>query len=106
MSWDAVADGAALVAVLLGALMNLTTGIGLVRLPDLFSRQHAGAKPQVLGVLLTLLGVGLALRDRSATVMLLVVAAFQLLTVPVSAHMVTRAGYRGYVENPDADPEP
>lgn len=98
--WGAIADAVAATALVLGAVLNLTTAIGLVRLRDLFARQHAAAKPQVLGVLLTLLGVALALRTTEYTVMLLVVAAFQLLTVPVSAHMITRAAYRGYVRRP------
>jgi multicomponent Na+:H+ antiporter subunit G len=102
--WTRAADLAGTAALVVGTILNLTTAIGLVRLPDLFSRQHAAAKPQALGVLLTLLGVGLTLRETSASVMLLVVAVFQLMTVPVSAHMITRAGYRGYVQ-PDEPPE-
>lgn len=102
--WGRIADAVATAALFLGAVMTLTTAIGLLRLRDVFSRQHAAAKPQALGVLLVLLGVGLSLRQSSSTVMLLVVAAFQLLTIPVSAHMITRAAYRGYVRRPGAEP--
>lgn len=101
VDWGHVADLVGTGVLILGAVMNLTTSIGLLRLRDLFARQHAAAKPQALGVLLILLGVGLTLRETQYTVMLLVVAIFQLMTVPVSAHMVTRAGYRGYVRRPD-----
>jgi multicomponent Na+:H+ antiporter subunit G len=55
---------------------------------------HAGTKPQVLGVLLIMIGGALRLQGWSATWMLLLVAAFQLLTAPVSAHMVSRVAYR------------
>ena len=55
---------------------------------------HAGTKPQVLGVLLIMVGGAIRLRGWSATWMLLLVAAFQLLTAPVSAHMISRVAYR------------
>ncbi|MCU1690066.1 MAG: monovalent cation/proton antiporter, MnhG/PhaG subunit, partial [Jatrophihabitantaceae bacterium] len=51
-------------------------------------------KPQVLGLLLVLLGVGLRLRSSIDVGTLLVVAVFQMLTTPVAAHMVGRAAYR------------
>jgi multicomponent Na+:H+ antiporter subunit G len=55
---------------------------------------HAGTKPQVLGVLLALLGVGLRLRSVLDVGMLVLVGLFQCLTLPVAAHMVGRAVYR------------
>jgi multicomponent Na+:H+ antiporter subunit G len=55
---------------------------------------HAGTKPQVLGVLLVMVGGAIRLHGLSATWMLLLVAAFQLLTAPVSAHMISRVAYR------------
>lgn len=82
------------VFLIAGCTLSLIAAIGLVRFPDLFSRMHAGTKPQVLGLLLILLGIGLRLRDWSDVGMLLAVALFQLLTAPVAAHMVGRAAYR------------
>ena len=55
---------------------------------------HAGTKPQVLGVLLVMVGGAIRLHGLAATWMLLLVAAFQLLTAPVSAHMISRVAYR------------
>jgi multicomponent Na+:H+ antiporter subunit G len=55
---------------------------------------HSGTKPQVLGVLLIMIGGAIRLQGWSATWMLLLVALFQLLTAPVSAHMVSRVAYR------------
>lgn len=82
------------VFLLAGCALSLIAAIGLVRFPDLFSRMHAGTKPQVLGLLFILLGIGLRLRDWSDIGMLLAVAMFQLLTAPIAAHMVGRAAYR------------
>ena len=88
------ADVLAVVLVLAGAFLCLTAGLGLVRFPDVLTRMHAGTKPQVLGILLIMVGGAIRLEGWSATWMLLLVAAFQLLTAPVSAHMVSRVAYR------------
>lgn len=87
-------DVVASVLFLGGAVLALAAGVGLVRFPDLLSRMHTAAKPQVLGLLLVLLGLALRLRDGSVVWMLVLVALFQLVTSPVAAHMVARAGYR------------
>ncbi len=89
-----VADVVAIACLLAGAFLCLTAGLGLVRFPDVLSRMHAGTKPQVLGVLLIMVGGGIRLQGWSATWMLLLVAAFQMLTAPVSAHMISRVAYR------------
>ena len=91
---DVLIDTASIVCILLGSLMSLGAAIGLIRFPDLLSRMHAATKPQVLGLLLLLSAVGLQLRSWTVLPVLLVAWIFQLLTVPVSAHMVGRAGYR------------
>jgi multicomponent Na+:H+ antiporter subunit G len=89
-----VADVLAAGCLLVGALLCLTAGLGLVRFPDVLSRMHAGTKPQVLGVLLVMIGAAIRLHGWSATWMLLLVGAFQLVTAPVSAHMVSRVAHR------------
>ena len=91
---DTVLDSAAAVCLVVGTLMSLAAAIGLVRFPDLLTRMHAGTKPQVLGVLLIMVGAAIRLQGWSATWMLLLVAAFQMLTAPVSAHMISRVAYR------------
>lgn len=91
---EGVEDVVAVVLLLLGAFLCLTAGLGLVRFPDVLTRMHAGTKPQVLGVLLIMVGAAIRLQGWSATWMLLLVAAFQMLTAPVSAHMISRVAYR------------
>jgi multicomponent Na+:H+ antiporter subunit G len=91
---QAAVDVVAVVLLLAGAFLCLTAGLGLVRFPDVLTRMHAGTKPQVLGVLLIMVGAAIRLQGWSATWMLLLVAAFQLLTAPVSAHMISRVAYR------------
>jgi multicomponent Na+:H+ antiporter subunit G len=89
-----IADVVAVACLLAGAFLCLTAGVGLVRFPDVLSRMHAGTKPQVLGILLVMVGGAIRLQGLAAAWMLLLVAAFQLLTAPVSAHMISRVAYR------------
>ena len=91
---DTIADVLAAVCLLGGSFLSFAAGVGVVRFPDLLARMHAAAKPQVLGLLLMLVGLGLRLRDGPIIWMLVLVALFQMVTTPVAAHMVSRAGYR------------
>jgi len=89
-----ILDAAGWCLVLAGVALTILGGIGLVRFPDVFSRMHAATKPSCLGVLLVCGGVALVLDDGGDRAMLLLVAALQLVTAPVAAHMVGRAAYR------------
>ncbi|WP_067604557.1 monovalent cation/H(+) antiporter subunit G [Nocardiopsis listeri] len=94
-----IMDWAGILCILAGALLSFIAGIGLVRFPDLLSRMHAASKPQVLGLLLVLVGIGFRLLPAEATGIfslgtLLLVGLFQVVTVPVAGHIVARVGYR------------
>nr|MDT0657067.1 monovalent cation/H(+) antiporter subunit G [Micromonospora sp. DSM 115978] len=94
MSWAGLADALGAICLVLGASLSLAAGIGVLRFPDVLSRMHAATKPQVLGLLLILLGVALRLRSEPDLATLLLVGLFQLATAPVAAHMVGRTAYR------------
>lgn len=91
---DVFLDILTAICLILGCAMSLGAAIGLVRFPDILSRLHAGTKPQVFGLMLLLLAVGLDTRSWVYLPILLVALLLQLLTVPISAHMVGRSGYR------------
>jgi multicomponent Na+:H+ antiporter subunit G len=91
---DNVIDALTAVFLVVGAVMSLAAAIGLLRFPDLLSRMHAATKPQVFGLFLLLAAIGLQMRTWWVWPVLLVAWIFQLLTAPVSAHMVGRSGYR------------
>lgn len=87
-------DIGAISLVLLAGVMSLAAGVGMLRLPDTMQRLHAGAKPQVLGVIL--ICIALMLRVPSIPVLALgsLVIVFQMLTQPIAAHMAARTSYR------------
>jgi multicomponent Na+:H+ antiporter subunit G len=88
------ADVVASICLVAGCFLCLTAGLGLVRFPDVLNRMHAATKPQVLGVLLVMTGAVIRLTGQPIVWMLVLVGVFQLLTAPVSAHMVSRIAYR------------
>lgn len=94
MTLDAILDIAGAVIVALGCLFCLAAALGLVRFPDVLTRMHAATKPQVFGLILVLVGVTLSLRDAKAFTLLGVAVVLQVLTVPVSSHLVSRAAHR------------
>ena len=60
-----ILDVLAGVLVLAGSALALTAAIGVVRFPDTLSRMHAATKPQVLGLLLVLVGAAIRLRGHA-----------------------------------------
>ena len=92
-------DIAASLLLLSGVALTLLAGIGMLRFPDVLTRMHAQTKPAVLGLLLVLAGTALATRSKELSATLLLVAAFQILTAPVGAHMIGRGAYRaGHID--------
>jgi multicomponent Na+:H+ antiporter subunit G len=81
------------VAVLAGAAFMLVAGLGLARLPDLYTRMHAATKPATVGVVAIMSGVALALYEVPVTARAALVALFFLLTAPVAAHAIARSAH-------------
>ena len=76
-----------------GCHAMLTSAIGIVRMPDLFTRMHAASKVGTVGVSCVVLAAAthFAILAVVAPVMLTIVFFFA--TAPVAAHMVGRAAY-------------
>ena len=91
---SAVLDVAGALCVMLGAFLCLAASVGLARFPDVLSRMHAATKPQTLGLILVATGMALSLRSWAAFGTVLLIAALQLTTAPVAAHLVSRTVYR------------
>lgn len=87
--------GTGVVAFLMafGALLMLLAAVGLIRLPDLPTRMHASTKAGSLGAAMIMLAVAVAIPDAGVLARAIAVIAFLLLTAPVAAHVIGRAGY-------------
>jgi multicomponent Na+:H+ antiporter subunit G len=94
---DVVQIVAALLLVL-GSLFAVIAGLGVLRLPDLYTRMHAASKAGVVGAGLILLGVAFVALDYPVILRSVLGILFLLLTTPVSAHLLARSAYRAGVK--------
>jgi multicomponent Na+:H+ antiporter subunit G len=79
--------------MVLGATLMLLAAIGVVRMPDLYSRMQSATKASSLGAGCLLLAVAVHFADPAITTRVLMIIVFILMTAPVSAHMIGRAAY-------------
>jgi multicomponent Na+:H+ antiporter subunit G len=91
MTWNFILGN---LIVSAGAFFLLVGSVGLVRLPDFYSRAHATGKSDTLGIILTTLGLivheGLTLNSVKLALLLVFVG----LTSPTGTHALTRAAFR------------
>lgn len=86
-------DLIAAILLLAGALFCLLGAVGIIRMPDLFTRLQAATKTGTLGVGFILVGVAVHFGDLGVTVRSVLVIAFLFMTAPVAAHVIARAAY-------------
>lgn len=86
--------------LLSGTFFILSSSIGIVRFPDVYTRLHAATKASTLGIAGILIGAFLFLyvSDSIVSGKLLLAIVFTLLTAPVSGHMISRAAHRNGVK--------
>ncbi len=86
-----------LMLIIIGVLFDIAGCIGLVRLPDVYTRIQASTKAVVLGTTLILLGSLVLLASLSAAVKGLICILFILITSSTAAHALARAAHRSGV---------
>ncbi|KKI89041.1 cation:proton antiporter [Bacillus sp. SA1-12] len=84
--------------ILIGTIFSFLSAIGLIRLPDLYTRSHALSKGSTMGVLFILVGTFLFfIMEGIFSIRLFLGIFFVFLTAPVAAHVIVRAAYRSNV---------
>ncbi len=76
-----------------GAAFMFLASLGVLRMPDLYTRMSATSKAATLGSGLVMLAAAVYFNEFSVAVRVLAIIVFLLLTVPVAAHMIGRAAY-------------
>ncbi|MBX0321549.1 monovalent cation/H(+) antiporter subunit G [Halomicroarcula sp. F13] len=76
---------------LVGAFFGAVAALGIVRLPDVYTRAHAASKSDTLGAVLTVGAAALALQSDISTVKAVFLLTFMFLTNPTAAHAIARA---------------
>lgn len=79
--------------IVLGASLMTLAGLGVLRMPDLFTRMHTSTKGASLGVALILIAGAIFFNDLAVATKVAITIAFIFLTAPVAAHMLGRAAY-------------
>jgi multicomponent Na+:H+ antiporter subunit G len=96
--------------LLAGAGFMLVGGIGILRLPDVYTRSHAAGMTDTLGAGLILIGLMLQGGFTLITVKLILILIFVLYTSPVATHALARAclngGIRPLAEHEETIGEP
>lgn len=89
--------------ILIGAFLSLAATFGAIRLPDVYTRNHAISKSTTLGIMMVLLGTLLffIFFEDLFNSRLLLAILFILMTAPVSGHLIGRAAYNSGVKLAD-----
>ena len=86
------------ISILAGLFFILVGGIGLIRLPDVYTRLHAAGMTDTMGAGLVLIVLSFQAGLTLITVRLLMIWAFLLFTSPIGTHALARAALHGKVE--------
>lgn len=75
-----------------GAFFFLVSSIGLIRLPDIYTRMQAATKSTTLGAVCSVMGIGVL--EPTWLIKTIIIAVFILLTAPISGSALIRASYK------------
>jgi len=95
--------------ILFGSIFLLLGGLGIFRLPDVYTRLQAGTKATTLGGMSLILGVGFLKVEDDWTwmVKVLIIIIFIAFSNPISSHALARAMYKRkrypFIKNDDGN---
>jgi len=78
---------------LAGSAFALLAAVGVLRMPDVFTRMQASTKASTLGLACLLIGSALQMGDFASFIRAASIGGFVLLTTPVSGLVIARAAY-------------
>lgn len=78
--------------IFLGTIAFLISAVGLIRMPDIYTRMHVGSKSTTMGIILVILGA-ICIEPTWAWKLILL-AIFILLTNPLSSSVIARASHK------------
>lgn len=93
-----IVDGLSWAFMLAGGFFVLVGGIGVLRLPDLYTRSHAAGITDTLGAGLMLVGMMLQGGLTLVTVKLFLILVFLFFTSPTSSHALIHTAYSTGIE--------
>jgi len=98
INWAAIVAwlraGLSAACILMGLLFVFAGTIGVLRLPDFYTRIHAAGMTDTLGAEMVLLGLIIQAGFSQMTLKLLMISFFLLLTSPTATHAVAHAAHK------------
>jgi len=82
-----------LVFFALGTFFMMIAAFGIYRMPDVYNQLHTSTKAVTLALVNLLLGAMIDQGTLSVIMKSVLILAFQFMTAPVAAHMISRAQY-------------
>lgn len=96
-----VHDLSIIVLVAFGAILIAIACLGLLRMPDLYTRLHAASKAATLGTASLALALVVHFADPSVVFRASALAVIVFATAPLSAHLIARAGFVSDTPRPE-----
>jgi multicomponent Na+:H+ antiporter subunit G len=100
-------DIAGWVFLLLGSFFCVVGGVGILRLPDFYSRLHGAGITDTLGAGLIFIGLMIQAGISLVTVKLIMIVFFLYLTSPTATHAIAKAarisGLKPQLEDKDTE---
>lgn len=104
-----ILDAISWILLSVGGVFVLVGGIGALRMPNLYTRMHAASVTDTMGAVLVLAGVMVQAGLTLATIKLVAILLFLLITSPTSSYALANAAMLAGIK-PDAgraaDPRP
>ena len=95
-------DGLSWICLIGGIVISVIGALGMLRLPDLFSRMHAAGMIDTLGIGLILIGLMFQGGGFLVTIKLVFILLFIFFTSPAATHALAKAALHGRVK-PEVD---
>ena len=102
----ALVDTLSWILLVAGAFFCVVGALGLLRLPDFYSRTHAAGVTDTLGAALVIAGLALQSGFSLVTVKLGFVLFFVYVTSPTACHALAKTAYRRGLEPALDNPQP
>jgi len=103
MNWSDVADWLSWICLALGSILCIIGAVGLLRLPDFFTRIHAASIIDSLGAILILLGLAFQSNWDINLLKIGLVLVFMIVTGPTAIHALAKSaiydGYKPYLKD-------
>lgn len=80
-------------ALVLGLIFCLLAAVGIMRMPDIYTRMQASTKAGTLGIAFIIVAVAIHFGDAITALQAGLIIAFLFLTAPIASHLIARSVY-------------